>query len=113
MEACPLQARSYQLFADVYYSMGNYELSKDYFEQAFMLASNNSNYLCGIAKCEMSSGNNSAAEEQLEEALELCKSPINYIWVYNLMKRCKKNKGQIKESIELSKLSDKYQQIFR
>jgi len=111
MEACPKQAHSYSLLANIYYGMGNYDLSKDYFEQAFMLASNNSNYLCGIAKCEINSENNSAAEEQLEEALELCKSPINYIWVYNLMKRCKKNKGQIKESIEFSKLCEKYQKI--
>ena len=82
LEKCPTEAKSYHEIADIHFTFGNYILSKEYYEKAFMIDSDNPNYMIGMAKSDLNLYNYSDAQDQLEEALSLCKGPRDYYNVH-------------------------------
>ena len=100
LEKCPTEAKSYHEIADIHFTMGNYTLSKEYYEKAFMIDSDNSNYMIGMAKSDLNLYNYSDAQEQLEEALSLCKGPRDYYNVHEAYVEYYDFRGQIQLLIE-------------
>ena len=108
MEKCPTEAISYRYMGWIYGEMGNNEMCKDYYEQALMLDSNNCSLMCKVAEADLRLGNFSEAEDQINEALNFCKSNEDFHEVYRIMELNFSKRGRIKESIDAHEKSAEY-----
>ena len=108
MEKCPTEAISYTYMAWVYDKMGDNETCKDYREQALMLDSNNCRLMCKVAAADLVLGNFSEAVDQIDEALNFCKSNQDFFEVYEMMGSNFSKRGRIKESIDACEKSEEY-----
>ena len=92
----------------IYGRMGDNEMCKDYREQALMLDSDNCRLMCKVAEADLSLGNFSEAEDQINEALNFCKSYQDFHDVYEIMGSSFSKRGRIKESIDAYEKSAEY-----
>ena len=108
LEKCPSEAVSYAYMGWIYGRMGDNEMCKDYREQALMLDSDNCRLMCKVAEADLSLGNFSEAEDQINEALNFCKSNVDFHDVYEIMGSSLSKRGRIKESIDAYEKSAEY-----
>ena len=108
MEKCPTEAVSYRYMGWIYDKMGDNEACKDYREQALILDSNNCSLMCKVAEADMSLGNFAEAEDQINEAVNFCKSNEDFHEVYFMMGLHFFKRGRIKESIDAYEKSAEY-----
>ena len=108
LEKCPTEAISYTYMGLIYGRMGDNEMCKDYREQALMIDSDNCRLMCKVAEADLSLGNFSEAEDQINEALNFCKSYQDFHDVYEIMGSSFSKRGRIKESIDAYEKSAEY-----
>ena len=108
LEKCPTEAISYTYMGLIYGRMGDNEMCKDYREQALMIDSDNCRLMCKVAEADLSLGNFSEAEDQINEALNFCKSNQDFYDVYEIMGSSFSKRGRIKESIDANEKSAEY-----
>ena len=112
MKYCPAEAVSYVVIGDIYSHKGDEVSAKDYYEQALMIESNNSNYMVKIAETELYLGNFNEAEEQLEDALTFCKTNQDYYNAYNSKANYCNRCGKINATIKNNEKANTYLEKF-
>ena len=90
---------------ELYRSLGEHERARDYYERVLLIEPENISALISMARLELSFGDFEAQLSQLNQALELGKTPEDRAQVLRALVAAYANRGQLATSIEYMELA--------